>query len=140
MATAQQIKLIHTIKGALKLDDDTYRAVLQGYGVESSKSLPAKAAEQLITELKEKAVAAGVWARRGGYKQSKKRLGSDPQAAMIVGLWSDLHKAGLVRSGSVRSLSAYIKRMTKKDALRWCSSYEKSRLIEALKSWLERAA
>ena len=65
MATAKQIKLIHVVKGALLLDDATYRAMLAGYGVESSKDLREAQAELLLHDLQTKAEAAGVWKRRG---------------------------------------------------------------------------
>ncbi len=55
------IKLIHTLKGALGLDEETYRATLAGYGVASSKDLRPAQAALLIRDLEQKAVAAGVW-------------------------------------------------------------------------------
>ena len=73
MATPKQIKLIHTCKGALGLDDDAYRAVLAGYGVESSKDLSTFKAAQLLADLESKAEAAGVWKRGGAPKRKGKR-------------------------------------------------------------------
>lgn len=137
MPTPAQVKKIHTLKGALKLDDDTYRAILHGYGVTTSKKLCIQVADTLIADLEDKAVAAGVWEKRDR-ERTRRRLGDDPQTIKILGLWSELHKAGKVRSGSAKALSAYVKRMTGKDALRWCNSAEKGRLIENLKAWLER--
>lgn len=137
MPTPAQIKKIHTLKGALKIDDDTYRAILAGYGVTTSKKLCIAVADSLIADLEEKATAAGVWEKRD-HAKAKRRLGDDPQVTKIERMWSELHKAGKVQANSAKSLSAYVRRMTGKDALRWCSSYEKGRLIEALKAWLER--
>jgi phage gp16-like protein len=64
MATAKQIKLIHCLKSALCLDDGTYRAMLAGYGVESSKDLRDSQAELLKHDLETKAIAVGVWKKR----------------------------------------------------------------------------
>lgn len=64
MATPKQIKLIHCLKSALCLDDATYRAMLAGYGVESSKDLRNSQAELLKHDLEQKALAAGVWKKR----------------------------------------------------------------------------
>lgn len=64
MATAIQIKLIHTIKGALCIDDDVYRGLLAGFGVESSKDLRDAQAELLLRDLEQKAIAAGVWKKK----------------------------------------------------------------------------
>ncbi len=60
-----QIKMIHTLKGALQLDDDTYRAILSGYKVTSSKELTAFTAGKLTEDLTAKATAAGVWKGKG---------------------------------------------------------------------------
>lgn len=137
MPTPAQIKKIHTLKGALKIDDDTYRAILAGYGVTTSKKLCIQVADQLIADLESKALAAGAWEKRD-HAKTKRRLGDDPQVTKIERMWSELHKSGKVQANSAKALSAYVKRMTNKDALKWCSSFEKSRLIEALKQWLER--
>lgn len=73
MATPKQIKLIHVVKGALKLSDDDYRAVLAGYGVDSSKDLDAVQAARMLADLEAKAAAAGVWKRGGAPKRSGKK-------------------------------------------------------------------
>lgn len=142
MPTPQQIKKIHAVKGALKLDDATYRDILSGYGVTTSKRLTITRADELIADLEAKAVAAGVWVprlRSGATGAERSRsLGDDPQALKIQALWAQLHQAGKVQANNAKALSAYIKRMSGKDALKWCSSFEKGRIIEALKGWLER--
>jgi len=73
MANPTQIKLIHTVKGALGLNDDDYRAVLAGYGVTSSKQLSDRDAATLLADLEAKAVAAGVWRKKGAPKRAGKR-------------------------------------------------------------------
>ena len=140
MPTPAQIKKIHAVKGALKLDDPTYRDILSGYGVKTSKRLTITKADELIADLEGKAIAAGVWEKRpgSGGKGQGSRIGEDPQALKIQSLWAQLHQAGKVQTNNAKALSAYVKRMAGKDALRWCSSAEKGRIIEALKQWLER--
>ncbi len=135
MPTPAQVKKIHALKGKLSLDDDTYRATLSGYGVTSSVKLSIAKADALIADLEEKAVASGVWEKRD---KVKRRLGDNPQASKIQGLWASLHKIDKVETNSAKALSAYVKRMSGKDSLKWCSSFEKGRIIEALKAWLER--
>ncbi|MGE4319655.1 MAG: phage protein GemA/Gp16 family protein [Deferribacterales bacterium] len=60
--TAKQIQLIHIAKYKLGMDDDTYRDVLNTYGVASSKALTFRQANKLIDELKKK-----------GFKMPRKR-------------------------------------------------------------------
>lgn len=135
--TAAQIKKIHAIKGALKLDDETYRAMLSGYGVKSSTKLSIARADELIADIEQKAVAVGVWEKRNSTRAGS-RIGDDPQTMKIRALWGSLYKAGKIERNTDLALCAFVKRITKKDALRWCTPAEKGRVIEALKQWLER--
>jgi phage gp16-like protein len=73
MANPKQIKLIHTLKGALGLSDDDYRAVLAGYGVITSKAMSDRQAAGLVADLEAKALAAGVWQKKGARKKVGKR-------------------------------------------------------------------
>ena len=133
-----QIKMIHTLKGALQLDDDTYRAILSGYKVTSSKELTAFTAGKLIEDLTAKATAAGVWDVGARRAVPLRTLADDDQSKMIRGLWIELHQAGKVRDGSEKALAAFVKRMSRKDSLSWCSVADKTAIIEALKKWLAR--
>ena len=54
MATAYQIKKIHTIKSRLCLDDDLYRDMLMSFGVCSSKNLTYTEALVFTNILEEK--------------------------------------------------------------------------------------
>ena len=47
----RQIKIIHTIKTKLGIDDAAYRTLLRGYAVMTSKDLTWREAEELIGEL-----------------------------------------------------------------------------------------
>ncbi len=135
-----QTKMIHTLKGALKLDDDTYRAVLAGYGVTSSKELTNHKAAELTIDLTAKAVAAGVWkkADRSLSGAEGRAKADDRMSKKIRALWLELHAAEKVRDPSEKALAAYVKRMSRKNALQWCSVADKTAIIEGLKKWLER--
>lgn len=142
MPTQLQIKKIHALKGALGLDDDTYRAMLSGYKVKSSTKLSIPKAEELIRDLEEKAVAAGVWEKRKPARKAKttRKLADDAQSRLIRSLWIQLHQAGKVKNSSEEALAAYVKRMTKVEALQWLDVKAASTVIEALKKWLAREA
>jgi phage gp16-like protein len=142
MATAQQIKKIHILKSALKIDDDTYRATLTGYGAKSSKDrgFTIGKADEMIQDLVEKAVAAGVWETRKPARKAKttRRLADDPQSKMIRAYWIQLHQAGKVTNPAESALCAFVKRMTRKDALDWLNDRDVTVVKKALKDWLER--
>ena len=142
MATPAQIKKIHILKSALKIDDDTYRATLAAFGAKSSKdrSFSFTKADQLIQDLEEKAVAAGVWQKRKAARkvQDGRKLADDDQSKKIRALWIQLHQVGKVKDSSEGALGSYVKRMTSVEALQWLNVKQASRVIEALKKWLER--
>lgn len=140
MPTRNQIIKIHALKGALKLDDDTYRAILGGYGVKTSTKLTITKADQLIDDLIRKATAAGVWEKRKPSAKAKatRTLADDDQSRMIRGIWIELHQLGAVRDPSEKALASYVKRMTNVAALQWLDVKGAQLVIEALKKWRKR--
>jgi phage gp16-like protein len=131
-----QTRMIKTLQGKLGLDDGAYRLLLSGYGVTSSTKLDTRQAAELTKELTAKAVAAGVWEQKE--KGQTRTLTDDDMSKKIRALWIELHQAGKVRDGSEKALAAFVKRMSRKDSLNWCSVVDKTAIIEALKKWLER--
>jgi phage gp16-like protein len=140
MASPGQIKKIHALKGALKLDDELYRELLAGFKVATSTKLSIPKAEELIKDLEEKAVSAGVWEKRKPARKAKttRKLADGEQARLIRYLWLQLHEAGKVQNSSEEALAAYVKRMTGVAALQWLDVKKASTVIEALKKWLGR--
>lgn len=139
MPTPSQIKKIHALKGALKLDDDTYRATLREYGVKSSTKLSIFKADQLVADLERKATAAGVWEKRVSKRAKATRpLADDDQSRMIRGIWIELFEKKAVRDPSEKALASYVKRMTGVQALQWLDVKQAQLVIEALKKWRKR--
>ena len=132
-----ELAKIHIGKKDLGLDDDTYRDILREAGrVESSADLDYRGRMAVLERFKE----LGWRPKHKGQAPGKpsRPLADDPQSKKIRALWLDLHAAGKVRDSSERALASYCKRMTGRDALQWLSTGEASRVIEALKQWLER--
>lgn len=65
---ARLIGAVHALKGALKLKDWEYRAMLEGYGVESSKDMEVEQLETLLNDMRmmrgESDGEREVWRRR----------------------------------------------------------------------------
>lgn len=134
-------KLIQKVKIAqkqLNQDDETYRAVLNSVtGKTSSTKMKAWELENVLKRMREL-----------GFKDKPpKKSGTRPQAdddqsKMIRGLWLELHESGKVRDSSERALVNWAKGQFKSsegiEALQWLSVWQKQRLIEQLKRWLER--
>lgn len=134
MATAIQIKLIHTLKGALSLDDADYRAVLAGYGAASSKELNPLQAARLVRDLEEKALASGVWAKkqkkRGRAWQRPKNIdGRGSRAEQLQKIEALLTVGKLPWSYA----DAIAKQMQLADKVEWVEVGDLFRVITALK-------
>lgn len=142
MATPAQVKKIHALKGALGMDDATYRAMLAGYGLKSSKDRGCTigVADNIIADLERKAVAAGAWEKRKPASASKttRRLADDPQSKMLRAIWIELHAAGIVRNPAEAALCQFGKRLTRKDALQWYTDRDVTVVKKALNEMLER--
>lgn len=143
MATPAQIKKLHSLKSALKLDDATYRRHLSDYGVKSSKdrSFTIAKADQLIADWEKDAVAMGVWQKRRLAKRAKpttRRPADDPQSKMLRALWIELHQAGKVADPSEAALTKFVKNLVRVDDLGWLTNRNVTVCKKALNDWLKR--
>lgn len=126
---------VHIAKKDLALDEATYRDIVSRISrgrTDSAGQLTFAQLNDLLAEFKAKgwkpkAAATG----RGAAK--------DPQSRMIRGLWIELADAGVVRDRRESALRAYVQRMTGMADLRFCDPHHKSRLIEEMKAWADRA-
>jgi phage gp16-like protein len=92
-----QIKMVHVLKGALKMDDETYRAMLAGYnGAASSKDLTFEQAKDLIDRMEVNAVNAGLWEKKPGQTHSaminRPGYATWQQIKKIYALWNSVSR------------------------------------------------
>jgi len=140
------IRLIHVAKRDLALDDDTYRAMLVSVaGEASSADLTVPQLEHVLAHMKK----SGFTVRHKSPKDRRRdsvhppgglsrRIAQDAQSKKIRALWLSLHEMGAVRDCSEAALGAYVKRITRIDALQWLDSERASQVIETLKKWQTR--
>lgn len=126
------IKLIHVAKRDLRMDEDSYRAMLRQIGgAESSSAMNVPKLETVLEHMK-----------RCGFKVRPKRgdrpFSNAPQDKKIRAIWLDLHAMGAVKNPSEAALAAFVKRMTGVEALQWLSAAQASKVIEELKKWRDR--
>ena len=132
------IQLIHVGKSDLSMADDTYRDILQRIGKKSS------AADLSIPELQkvlEHMKRSGFKVRSKGVSPKanpSRPLAQDAESKKIRALWLFLHELGAIQNPSEEALAAYVKRITKVDALQWLNGYQAEVLIESLKKWAMR--
>jgi phage gp16-like protein len=141
------IKLAHVARRDLKMTEDEWRDLLQmQFGVASSKDLSIVKLHELIEHLKK----CGFKVRhpnrkpgKPGAARSRPLAGAAQErpgeAAKIRAIWLFLHHdLGLVKDPSEKALAAYVKRMTKVDALQGLDGQQSYRVIESLKKMAER--
>ncbi|MBK5274592.1 MAG: regulatory protein GemA [Desulfuromonadales bacterium] len=146
--TAAQIKKIHVLKGSLALDNDTYRAMLaEQFRVASSKELSSIQATAFITDLEQKAVAAGLWEKRNTFpakgtrrNQVKKfedlearrgNMASPAQLRKIEAQWSDVTRAETPETRK-KALRHFLERVAKISDLRFLDAAGAGKVINAL--------
>lgn len=138
----QQIKLIHTLRSAMSMDEDTYRAVLiEAFGVDSSKDLSFSEAEGIIRYFEKEAVSLGVWIQRnreGKYNGLKGREGfaTPAQLSLIEGLWKKVSRVD--PSDQDDALRSFVKRQAGVSDLRFLKGPDASKVIGALRSMLAK--
>lgn len=120
--TAGLIKAIQTGRRKLGLTDEEYHALLEGVsGKTSTKELNAWQLKEVLRRMR----AAGF------------HTATDPQLRKIRSLWFSMYDEGIVKSKTEQSISAYIRRITKKTA-NACGVKDLQRVIETLKQWIDR--
>lgn len=142
--TASQIKKIHTVKGALCLDDDTYRAILtERFGVASSKELTRLQASDLIDELERQAIACSKWVKRTPspkkFVELEGRYGmaSPAQLRKIEAMWNDVSRME-EPDAKRKALRHFVERITRVSDLRFLNMDGACRVICALEAMKKR--
>lgn len=128
-----QIRTIHAIKTRTRLDEASYRAMLQGYGVSSSKYLTAADAERLLKRLRNIPGASTPVERTGKARAQGK------YAPKFQAMWLALYNLGEVEDRRDRAMHAFLERQTGLSHTRFLQDAgDAAKAIEALKAWLVR--
>jgi phage gp16-like protein len=116
----KQIALIHIAKSQLGMSDDIYRSFLFGFGVESSKNIPAKKFDAVVKELERLGFVSTVKKRPKPVRKSKDLL-----LAKIDAMIKDMDLP-----------SNYVDGMAKKmfniDSVRFCHAKQLHKITAAL--------
>jgi len=142
MITPSQVKLIHTLKTAIGMDDDHYRCALyEGFRVESCKELTLDQAEDLLRDFKTRAVSLGVWTGKSRTKRTKDLrprdgFASPSQLSYIEGLWEDVSR--VTEENRRRALRGFLMRQAGVSDLRFLTADKANAVICALKQMKAR--
>ena len=142
---ANHIAAIHTLKSKLRLSDDDYRALLCNItGKRSSKALSAAEQARVRNHMQALGERMGVLVAQRQRPMpaetfAKAKAAASPRERKVWALWHQLHRDGVVRDASARSLRGFVERQTGGVSdLRFCNAVQLDAVIEALKSWKER--
>ena len=145
LATNKQKGLIKGFQNSLGIDDGTYREMLfYQFKVESSKQLTEKQAKQFISELKVKAIAAGVY--KGGGAASKLRnkgkyqnlanrenFATDAQLRLISYLWSTVSRMETEKERD-EALNSFLHRIIGVEAIRFVLKKDVNKVVAAIRN------
>lgn len=73
-----------------------------------------------------------------GWRPSRRSRITDPMDRKIWSLWLSLRDDGKINDASAKALRTEIRKLTGCDDLRFCTTDQKSLVIECLKKWLDR--
>jgi len=136
--TAGQIKKIHSLTGALSIDDDVYRTMLLNrFKVDTCKALSSHSAGAFIEELESMALASGVWKKQPGKAQRHNNLqgrtgmASPAQLRKIEAMWAENSRVA-DSEGRKKALRSFIERIAKVSDLRFLNSEGAVQVLTAL--------
>ncbi|MCL2689043.1 MAG: regulatory protein GemA [Chitinispirillia bacterium] len=148
-ASRPQISMIHTLKSKIGLSDDDYRAMLEGFGVESSKDLTSLEAKEFIEALIKLAGQKGVVltfpairCSRGftksanGKSASSNGIASYAQQAKIKHLWSAVSRAP--EPDQPRALNSFLEKRFQISRLEWLPRERVGKVIRTLETMIKQ--
>lgn len=130
----KELAIIHMAKSDLGMSRDDYEFVLlEVTGKSSAADLDVREREKLIKHFKTKGFQI-----KSKKQPINKRIQKTSEGMKVVALWQMLHELGAVKNPSDEALLAYVKRITKSDAMQWINGNQTETLIETLKKWALR--
>ena len=137
MSRRALIAKIHVAKKQLRLDDASYRELLQrAGGRQSSKDMNDNQLQAVIDELKRIGFSEPVEHRR--------RKDAPRHVRLVYALWNELRDMNALSDGSKKALRAFVKRQTQSlrpggyEAPEFLTADDATPVVEALKSWIAR--
>ncbi len=126
----RDLAIIHMAKKQLGWDEETYRDVLEmRTGKSSSGKLTAKERSDFIDHL----LSCGFKVQRKPFR----KLNSAEQRKALA-LWMEIKNRGYLNNSQASLESLFPKLGIQTAKLEWLTGTEVRKLIEALKSWIER--
>jgi hypothetical protein len=133
--SSRQIKIIHTLKNALDMDEETYRAMLWSrFEVNSSKSLSWRQAEDLIDDLQLKKGTPSPAPKRAkpfADLDGRPGMATGAQCRLIAAMWGEVSRAENAEARA-KALDAFIKRIAGVDSNRFETGGQVEKIVKAI--------
>ena len=138
LISPRQIKIIHTLKGALGMDRDSYEALLQQVAkddrVTSSKALTWRQAEELIDELQTKKGTPSPKGKRPlpfADLDGRPGMANGAQCRLMAATWSEVSRAENAEAKS-KALDKFIKRIVGVESIRFVKAFQVEKVMKAI--------
>lgn len=142
LSTSKQRQLIGFFRKSLKLDEDVYREMLSYYGVQSSKELFYPDAQELLNNLKDKAIGMGLYEpKKLKYENMYRGCGmaTPKQLRYLEYLWSTVSNQPTLELKQ-KALNRFIRPITKKDHIKFLTQNDVSMVIKAIETMQKQQA
>lgn len=128
-------KLLHVGRRELRMDEDTYRALLVSISKDPKRTSSAQLTLNELDQALDRMKAGGfkVRAARADRPQDKHAT-----SRKIRSLWLSLRDLGALNDPSEKALAAFIKNQTGVEDLAWLDGAQAAKVIESLKKWVKR--
>lgn len=132
---------IHIAKKQLGLDEDTYRGLIHHVtGKRSAGDLDSTERRAVLDEMARRGFKPQPRDHGRGRRNRPRAAAQHPQAAKARALWLSLYHLGEVRDPAEAAMDSFIARQCGISTAAWMKDPNDARtVIEALKSWCERA-
>ncbi len=138
MSTPKQRQMLGFLRKQMSLNDITYRELLYGYGVNTSKELTYDAAQELLNKLKREAKAAGLYKPKiqgssTKYDNLAGRCGmaTPAQLRKIDVMWKNISNQK-TNKAKENALNVFIERITGKQRLNFLTQNDVRKIIKAI--------
>jgi len=132
---------VHIAKKDLKLDDETYRAILKRItGKTSSADLSDRELSEVLAEFKRLG-----WVAKKGAPKAAHPISASPEIRKVFAVWADMCDLGIPTIANRAGLVAFVQRMTKTadrhqgiSDPNFLAPDDARKVTEALKAWRAR--
>jgi len=128
MISAAQIKLIRVAASRCGLDEETYRALIAGFGVEHTRDLNTKDVNTIISKFRQMGFKQTTIKNVTPKKPEHCRI-TQSQLDYIAAMWKEKSRAK-----DIQSLNKLCKKITGIDNISWLMKTDASKLIAAVKN------